>query len=142
MARQHNARTGNVSSRPQQQQEERGGLPGGAAGLPASEVPARMQPNSGPADGKDRTRQAKRFMVVDGPRDGSGKIRFHDKGSGMVSLLPGREVTDATHDLSAMRKQSIRLEAIPDEVVEEEHAEQQEDAAPPEDQPPGEDATA
>jgi hypothetical protein len=110
-------------------------IPGGAAGVPAAlnEVP-RFQPEVLRQEEGDRYRQPRRYMVVDGPRDASsGKVRYNDPHCGLVTLSPGKEVTENSHNLAGMRAQGIRLEVIPD-IVEDEPAPELE--AAPEETPP------
>jgi hypothetical protein len=107
--------------------EERGGqeksptaMPGGAAGAVAGETPRATPVNATaypPMAAPERGRTAQRYMVVDGPRDRNQKIVYHSDGY-VVSFLPGKEVSETTHDLRNMRAQGIKLEVIPDEVVE------------------------
>lgn len=121
----HNART-SAAARTQAaqpdgaaaQQAPQATIPGGAAGLPQIDGPPRFSPQL--VDGPGRYATARKYMVVDGPRDASsGKIRYNDPVCGLVNLSPGKEVTENTHNLDHMRRQGIRLEVIPDEVVEE-----------------------
>lgn len=114
MAR-HNARA--ASAQPQVQVAARSQvIPGGAAGVPTVDEGPRFQPQvvRGPEV------RAQRYMVVDGPRDGTGRIRYMDRGSYLTSLSPGKEVTGNTHDLGHLRGQGIKLELIPDIIEEEE----------------------
>lgn len=90
-------------------------MPGGAPGSlsPGSSVaPMRV------AMPEPRERTPISFMVMSGPRDDSGKIRFNDPTSGIVLLLPGKIITDASHPIDLMRRQGIRLEVVPDAVGE------------------------
>src|SRR5579862_8945703 len=76
-----------------------GHIPGGASGMPMVDGPPRFQPQA--VEGPGRYVTARRWMVVDGPRDsGSGKIRYNDPGCGLVFLGPGKEVTENTHNLA------------------------------------------
>jgi hypothetical protein len=94
-------------------------IPGGAAGVTiAGQVESAAQQVQTMSDDPARNLQAPRYMVTDGPRDGSGSIKYYS--DGYVSRLhPGKIVTGATHNLKEMRDQGIRLERVPDEIVEE-----------------------
>lgn len=97
-------------------------IPGGAAGIPEKgEDSPRASVEYQPIDGTPQL-QAKRFMVIDGPRGGDGKIRYQWDGS-ICSVPPGKIVTEASHNLNDMRRQGIRLELVPDIVEEDEPTE-------------------
>lgn len=134
MAR-HNARSGARASGPTAQEAQQpramNEIPGGSAGVTSvDDVTPRFRPDRVEAQEGDRYRKAQRYMVTDGPRSDSGKIRYNDRISGVVLLLPGKEVTGATHDLAHMRAQGIRLEVIPDEIVEDNAVEAGSEAPP------------
>ncbi len=134
MAR-HNARSGARASSPAaaeaQQPSAMHEIPGGAAGVSSVDDTApRFRPDVVEDRGGDRSRTAQRYMVMDGPRGGDGKIRYNDRTSGLVMILPGKEVTGATHDLAHMRSQGIRLDAIPD-IIEDDDAVEAGSEAPP-----------
>jgi hypothetical protein len=85
-------------------------MPGGAAGIPAA---ADLQPYN---PGAGRYVKAKEYMVTDGPRMADNKIKYNAPLGYMVGLTPGKIVSSATHNLDHMRRQGIRLEAMPEEV--------------------------
>lgn len=108
------ARHGQKQASDETKTEEPETLPGGAPGMP--EAPS-VETNVAPSTfGRPEVRP-REYMVVDGPRSTDGKIRFNSDGY-LTFLLPGRHVSEATHNLAKMRAQGIRLELIPD-VVEE-----------------------
>jgi hypothetical protein len=86
-------------------------IPGGAAGVPGvDETPAEREEQVAP----ERLRRAKRWMVVDGPRDGNGNIRFND--GYMSSIRLGKIVDESgSFNLRKMKEQGIRLEEMPEE---------------------------
>lgn len=101
------------------QSENPPAMPGGAAGIPElAHVPGRN--DAGQALAGRREVKAPQFMVTDGPRTSDNKIRFNG-GDGLVSLVPGKVVSAATHNLAMLRQQSIKLERIPD-IVEDDEA--------------------
>jgi hypothetical protein len=91
-------------------------MPGGAPGAPGAvnlPVAPRVEEEG------DRNREAKRYMIVDGPRHGNdpSKVRFYSQGY-VASLPVGKIVTGVTHNLKELRDQGIKLEAMPD-IIEE-----------------------
>lgn len=106
--------------------EASGVMPGGAAGV-AQEPPPVGAPLADPRlpvaaqvrRGPDL--QPEKWMVVDGPRvKPDNLIRYHSPEGYSVLFHPGKIVATNTHNLAHLRSQSIKLERVPDEVVEEE----------------------
>jgi hypothetical protein len=104
------------SGEEQQPSQDAPQMAGGAEGVLAQEGSPGI-PQVDPDD-PQRKREAVRYMVTDGPRDSSGKIRFYSQGY-VVGLPPGKIVTGATHPLKELRDQGITLQRIPDVVDEE-----------------------
>lgn len=99
-------------------------IPGGASGLPEA-TSALNSASSREQAAKMAARpyvKPREWMVVDGPRLADGKIRFNSP-IGVVPLVPGRLVTEASHDLNLIRSQGIRLELVPLEIVDEDEPE-------------------
>jgi hypothetical protein len=87
-------------------------VPGGASGVPSSTGQI-VQPQSAPTPflGRGPGPKPKRFRVLNG-----GLVMF---GNVRTTLRAGKEISEVAYDVSALRKQGIKLE----EIVEEPEAE-------------------
>ena len=84
-------------------------LPGGAAGVPEAAKPALPAPPSpvGSMAGRGPGPKPKRYRVVNGGSIVQNGCR--------TPLRAGKEVSNTTYDIAALRRQGIKLEELADE---------------------------
>lgn len=67
--------------------------------------------------GRSAPKPPKKFIVTDGPRNGTGKVTFmYDHQRVAVSI--GKEILETAYDVDMLRRQGVRLEEIVDPLAE------------------------